>query len=532
MNNKNKIKVNDSFIANSLRNCGYNNYTAIADIVDNSIEPEVGSSFVKVDFDTDGKGSDKTIVKSILIIDDGLGMSSETLEEAMKLGANTGKNCIDNLGVYGTGLKSASLSIGQVLEVYTKTEESLLNYAKISIKDAIYSNGEIFVEYNEFPENSEEYHFFNEKTNSDHGTIVKISELDRISNSNYQSFKGTLYNKIGEIFNKYIYSNVVKFYVGKKEVKYIDLMGCVGGNILMGEGTFKVEDHLITFKSYFLPPCGGEDSNLYEGHEENSIGEEYLPRTMANQGLYIYRNNRLVGKALTLGMYVKDNWKNGHRTEVFMDGSCDYLFGSTFTKMIQEKTKDNMSQSLFDAMTTNIGPYINETQKRQKQITQSNSKNDPELEKATADFYKRVVDKQNKNMLLRANRRGENSKRNDDDDKIHTIRGKQKNPNPIKERTNKWLGGFKEIPLGRNGEMFNIEHINNKPIININTDHPYFQNFYSKLDNDLKYICAQIISCEELAKQKVNYYGSEEVRNYIDCFNDCKSSEVMKSLLF
>ena len=161
MNNKNKIKVNDSFIANSLRNCGYNNYTAIADIIDNSIEPEVGSSFVKVDFDTDGKGSDKTIVKSILIIDDGVGMSSETLEEAMKLGANTGKNCIDNLGVYGTGLKSASLSIGQVLEVYTKTEESLLNYAKISIKDAIYSNGEIFVEYNEFPENSEEYNFFN-----------------------------------------------------------------------------------------------------------------------------------------------------------------------------------------------------------------------------------------------------------------------------------------------------------------------------------------------------------------------------------
>ena len=62
------IKVNDSFIINSLRNCGYNNYTAIADIIDNSIEPEVGSSFVRVDFETEGSGKEKATVKSILII--------------------------------------------------------------------------------------------------------------------------------------------------------------------------------------------------------------------------------------------------------------------------------------------------------------------------------------------------------------------------------------------------------------------------------------------------------------------------------
>ena len=43
---------------------------------------------------------------------------------------------------------------------------------------------------------------------------------------------------------------------------------------------------------------------------------------------------------------------------------------------------------------------------------------------------------------------------------------------------------------------------------------------------------AQIISCEEIAKQNVNYYGAEEVQNIIDSFNAFQSSEVSKSLCF
>ena len=65
------LKVKDSFIVNALRNCGYNNYSALADIIDNSLEPEVGSSYVKVDFETEGTGAANTIIKSILVIDDG-----------------------------------------------------------------------------------------------------------------------------------------------------------------------------------------------------------------------------------------------------------------------------------------------------------------------------------------------------------------------------------------------------------------------------------------------------------------------------
>lgn len=527
-----KLQVNDLFIVNALRNCGYNNYSALADIIDNSLEPEVNSTYVKVDFETEGTGADKTTIKSILVIDDGCGMSSDILEEAMSLGSETGKNGSVNLGMYGAGMKTASFSIGQKMEIFTKVSDGVVNYAVISIEDAINNHGEILVDDASYAEGTEEYKWFKNVVGADHGTIVKISNLDKLTNKNYQNFKGTLKNKIGENFNKFIYADVVKFYVRKDEVSYVDLMGDTTSNELMGEGSFEVEGHTVTYKAWFMPRMGGVDTSIENNeHIKTSDGGEYMARTINNQGLYIYRQNRLVGKALTLGIWARDQWKNGFRCEIFIDGTCDSLFGSTFTKMVSERAKDTMSQSLIDKLSSEINPYATEAAKRDKKDTQSRKENDPKEKKATEEFYKRVTEKQNKNMMLKANRKGEN-KPKEDDGKEHQTRGKQQHPNPTKTRTNKWLDGFEERPMGRTAEMYGMERSNGKRTIVINTDHPFYQKFYSKLDADLKFTMAQIISCEEIAKQNVNYYGAEDVQNIVDNYNAYQSSEVSKSLCF
>lgn len=526
------IKVNDSFIVNALRNCGYNNYSALADIIDNSLEPEVNSTYVKVDFETEGTGADKTTIKSILVIDDGCGMTDEVLEEAMSLGSETGKNGTNNLGMYGAGMKTASFSIGQKMEVFTKVSDGDVNYATISLENAINNHGGIFVDYAKYAEGTEEYKWFKSTVGADHGTIVKISVLDKLSNRNYQNFKGTLKNKIGENFNKFIYANVVKFYVRKDEVPYVDLMGNSLTNELMGEGEFEVDGHAISYKAWYIPMTGGVNDLVEdESHYESINGNEYISRSVKNQGLYIYRQNRLVGKGLNLGLWGRDGWVNGFRCEIFMDGNCDYLFGSTFTKMIGDSSKDNLSQSLRDKLASEVLPYKEESVKRTKKESAARKENDPIAKMQKDDFYKRVTEKQNKNMMLKANRKGENKSKKDDD-KEHQTRGPQKNPNPIRERSNKWLDGFDERPMGRTADMYGMELGNGKRIIVINTDHPFYQKFYSRLDNDLKFTMAQIISCEEIAKQNVNYYGAEEVQNIIDNFNAYQSSEVSKSLCF
>lgn len=531
MYNKN-LQINSYFIVNALRNCGYNNYSAIADIMDNSLEPEVESSFVKVDFTTEGKGSDKEI-KEILIIDDGNGMDLDVLEEAMSLGSKTEKNGTSNLGMYGAGLKTASFSIGQKLEVYTKSPEGILHYACISLEDAINNeNGEIKVSYDSFSEDTHEYMWFLGTIGKEHGTIVKISMLDKLTCSNYYNFKGSLKSKLGEIFNKFVYVNDVKFYVCNDEVPYVDLMGNSIENDLMGEGSFTVDGHEIRYKAWYMPKIGNSDSNS-DSHIKCTDGTEYTSRSWNNQGLYVYRQNRLVGKGITLGVWTKHPYKHGFRCEIFVDGTCDYLFGSTFTKMINESQKGTISKSLYDKLCVEIGPYVTEAGKRDEKDINDRKTKDPNELKAIEEFYKRVTDKQNSNLLLKANRKGENSKRNDsEDEKEHKVRGKQKNPNPTRTRTNKWLDGFEERPMGRTDEMYSVERSNGKKIILINTDHPFYHKFYSKLNNDLKFTMAQIISCQEIAKQNVNYYGSEEIQNIIDSYNVFQSSEVSKSLLF
>lgn len=88
----------------SLRGLGYSTAAALADIVDNSIS--AGAREVRIDFQWDGLNS------RVLILDDGVGMTDPELEGAMRLGDRNplAKRETHDLGRFGMGLKTASLS--------------------------------------------------------------------------------------------------------------------------------------------------------------------------------------------------------------------------------------------------------------------------------------------------------------------------------------------------------------------------------------------------------------------------------------
>jgi len=88
----------------SLRGLGYSTAAALADIIDNSISAD--ATEVHIDFTWDGSKS------RIAVLDNGRGMDDAELESAMRLGD---KNPLDarsthDLGRFGMGLKTASLS--------------------------------------------------------------------------------------------------------------------------------------------------------------------------------------------------------------------------------------------------------------------------------------------------------------------------------------------------------------------------------------------------------------------------------------
>ena len=85
----------------SLRDIGYDLPSAVADLVDNSID--AGAENVEVTFVDDGGRS------WIRIADDGMGMSAAELDEAMRYGSQRSYSS-SSLGHFGLGLKTGSLS--------------------------------------------------------------------------------------------------------------------------------------------------------------------------------------------------------------------------------------------------------------------------------------------------------------------------------------------------------------------------------------------------------------------------------------
>ncbi len=102
-------------LVKSLRDLGYDFVAAVADLIDNSIAAR--ASLVAVDVEFDGDDS------WVRIADNGKGMTPAELREAMRYGSERAYDERD-LGKFGLGLKTASLSQCQRLTVASRTNPS------------------------------------------------------------------------------------------------------------------------------------------------------------------------------------------------------------------------------------------------------------------------------------------------------------------------------------------------------------------------------------------------------------------------
>ena len=107
----------------TMRSVGYSPETALADLIDNSIT--AGARHVDLKFEWNGADS------VISIRDDGRGMSTGELIEAMRLGSGDPRQQRGprDLGRFGMGLKTASFSQCRKLTVATKKEGYAATYA-------------------------------------------------------------------------------------------------------------------------------------------------------------------------------------------------------------------------------------------------------------------------------------------------------------------------------------------------------------------------------------------------------------------
>ncbi|QEO64244.1 ATP-binding protein [Bacillus altitudinis] len=301
-------------VIQALRSIGYNASTAIADLVDNSLDAK--ASTIKVNFtynDTDGM---------ITINDNGLGMTEYMLQIAMNIGSKDPRERrrANELGRFGMGLKTASFSLGKRLSVLTK-------------KDGVYFERcwdlDHVSECNEwqlFTKIPEEIKLQLDDIKGENGTIVCIDKLDRFMGvGRKRKLKETsFYNKVSRInrhlefvFHSILEKKEVSLFINGKEIDPWDPFMRSHPNTLEGEmQILKINDNRIKVQYFILPHA----SHLTESEYKKAGGYKGW---RDHQGLYIYRENRLLYFGDWMGLFPKDAASQLARVRIDLPNSAD-----------------------------------------------------------------------------------------------------------------------------------------------------------------------------------------------------------------
>lgn len=275
-------------LVESTRSIGYSFHTALADIIDNSV-----SNLAKR-VDVRYSSSENPFVA---IIDDGIGMSKNILEQAMRYGSQSALQTRENhdLGRFGLGLKMASLSQCRKLTVISKFR------GKISAAtwdlDYIYKTEKwSLIIYNE--KEIVNLKFYNELSQYESGTVVLWENLDRIADNEFE-FEKEFNEKIdfadkhlSLVFHRFLSNKLNKqsfdLFFNLRKVEPIDpyFLSNPGTQQLEPETVF-VEKIPIDVTPYISPYM----SKLTQ--KERELLTEYKDLEI-KQGLYIYRNKRLI----------------------------------------------------------------------------------------------------------------------------------------------------------------------------------------------------------------------------------------------
>lgn len=264
----------------------YDLAAALADLIDNSIR--AGAKKITISFEPD---DDDVIVR---IRDDGLGMSKDELIQAMRPASANPEDPRDasDLGRFGWGLKSASLSQARVLTVVSWTAAGVTS-ARWDIDDL--DDWTMDLESGEKAQS-----FLSSPKKFRSGTEVIWGHCDRLLDTEHASnIDEQLNDKIRHaqrqlslIFHRYLSGEArSKFSIEVQGIplKPIDpFMHQHPATQTIDEEVIKLRGQEgVTVKPYTIPHF----SKLTVEEKELLGGDEGLVR---NQGFYVYRNKRLI----------------------------------------------------------------------------------------------------------------------------------------------------------------------------------------------------------------------------------------------
>lgn len=326
----------------SMRSLGYSFSSAIADLIDNSISAEAKN----IDIISE-PGANPWLV----ILDDGHGMTENELYEAMRYGSTNplDQRSESDLGRFGLGLKSASLSQCRKLVVISKKNSKLSAYSwdldYIIEKGSWMLKGFSEDEIMSYPE-------IQRLKKMRHGTYVFLAEFDRIKESTsdvsetFNKLLSDMNDHIALVFHRFIEEGL------NLRVNYVDVvardpfLSHHPATQRKKEKPIMIDGQKIVLKPYILPHMSklSLDDLAKVGGKENLRNE---------QGFYVYRNKRLIIWGTWFRLERKEELNKLARVRVDIPNSLDYMWSIDIKKStatLPDKIKKNMYSAIYDSV--------------------------------------------------------------------------------------------------------------------------------------------------------------------------------------
>lgn len=313
----------------ALRSIGYNLDTALADLIDNSITAQAANISIRFLWNN-GKAW-------IAICDDGCGMSSKELIEAMKFGSQnpSSKRDLDDLGRFGLGMKTASISQCLRMTVVSRKKNSIsacewnLNTIPADGISECTVLGEDDVSNDDILKNLVSGYF----AGKENGTIVLWRNLDKslgdlnepTGENRFSAQMKSARDHLELVFHRFLAPPL-----GQRRIA-IDFNGSpleavnpfgspIPARQELPTERIRVQGQVVTIQPYVLPHRSKAAS---ESEYQEHAGEDgYLN----NQGFYIYRNRRLIIKATWFRLIPKDELNKLIRIQVDIPNTLDDLW--------------------------------------------------------------------------------------------------------------------------------------------------------------------------------------------------------------
>ncbi|HSH39890.1 MAG TPA: ATP-binding protein [Chthoniobacterales bacterium] len=335
-----------------LRDTGYQFNTAVADVVDNSVAAE--ASFVEIELMMDFKGN-----ITLAIYDDGIGMDRAALINAMKYGSKPRPSAA-SLGKFGLGLKTASTAFCRKLVVISRDSASAPLLRAVWDLDHVRDEKKWELIIDE--PTAKQREAFARVIGDRRGTMVLWEKVDRLLR-NYDNLGGApaqnALKKIRDSLKHHLRTVYERFLdVADPRARHVT-MKLNGEDVLPWDPFCRAESELVSDEApeVDLPGGGSAEFRLkayvLPRKEEFSSDEAAKNARISNpnQGIYIYRENRLIHGPDWLSMFTKEPHFSLLRAEFSFDHQLDDAF-----QIDIKKSQILLNEALYDHIVDFLTP--------------------------------------------------------------------------------------------------------------------------------------------------------------------------------